>query len=66
MNTLSYADQLTDDAVENGTEWHATVRLFDFLSLFRVGLLESWQSGWDCSDMGRYAYSIWPIVSFMP
>jgi hypothetical protein len=44
--------------------------LFYFLinvhPLYRVRLLEGWQSGWDGSDMGRYAYSIWPVVSFMP
>jgi hypothetical protein len=60
------AHQLAGDAVENGIEWHAPVRPSDFLPLSRVRLLESWQSGWDGSDMGRYAYSIWPVVSIMP
>jgi ribonuclease HI len=50
------ADQLADD----------TVRPSYFLPLSRVRLLEGWQSGWDGSDMERYAYSIWPVVSFMP
>jgi hypothetical protein len=35
------------------------------LLLSRVRLLEGWQSCWDGSYMGRYAYSIWPVVSFM-
>jgi hypothetical protein len=60
------ADQLVDDAVEKGLEWHAPVRPSNFLPLSRVRLLEGWQSGWDVSDMVRYAYSIWPVVSFMP
>jgi hypothetical protein len=34
-------DQLVDDAVKNGLEWYASVRLSDFLSLSRVRLLES-------------------------
>jgi hypothetical protein len=59
-------DQLVGDAVENGIEWHAPVRLSDFHPLSRVRLLEGWQSGWDSSDMGRYAYSIRPVVSFIP
>jgi hypothetical protein len=59
------ADQLAGDAVKNGMEWHALVRPSDF-SLSRVRLLEGWQSGWDGSDMGRYAYSFWSVVSFMP
>jgi hypothetical protein len=46
--------------VENGIEWHAPVRPSDFLALSRVRLLKGWQSGWDDSDMGRYAYSFWP------
>jgi hypothetical protein len=37
------ADQLADDAVENGIEWHAPVRLSYFLPLSRVRLLEDWQ-----------------------
>jgi hypothetical protein len=37
---------------ENGIELHEPARPSDFL-------LSS-------SDMGRYAYSIWPVVSFMP
>jgi hypothetical protein len=44
----------------------APVRPSDFLSLSRVRLLEGWQSGYPSQDMGRYAYSIWPVVSFMP
>jgi hypothetical protein len=56
------ADQL---CCENGIELHAPARPSDFL-LSRVRLLEGWQSCWDSSDMGRYAYSIWPVVSFMP
>jgi hypothetical protein len=24
--------------------------------------MEGWQSGWDGSDMERYAYSTWPVV----
>jgi ribonuclease HI len=54
------ADLLAGDAVENGIdiEWHAPVRPSDFFRLSRVRLLECWQSGWDGSDMGRYAYSI--------
>jgi hypothetical protein len=52
------ADQLAGDAVENDIEWHACVRLSDFLPFSRVRLLEGWWSGWDGSDMGRYAYSI--------
>jgi hypothetical protein len=60
------ADQLAGDTVENGIEWHAPVRPSDFLPLPRVRLLECWQSGWDGGDMGRYAYSIWPVVLFMP
>jgi ribonuclease HI len=60
------ADQLKGDAVENGIEWHAPVHPSDFLPLSRVRLLEGWQSGWDGSDMGKYAYSVWPVVSFMP
>jgi hypothetical protein len=60
------AGQLAGDAVANGIEWHAPVRSSDFLPMSRVRLLEGWQSGWDGSDMGRYAYSIWPVVSFMP
>jgi hypothetical protein len=52
-------DQLAGDAVENGIDWHAPVRLSDFLPLSRVRLLEGWQNGWDGNDMGRYyAYSI--------
>jgi hypothetical protein len=47
-------------------KWHAPFRPSDFLPLSRVRLLEGWQSGWDGSDMWRYAYSIWPMVSFMP
>jgi hypothetical protein len=43
--------------------WHAPVRPSDFLPLCRVGLLKGWPSGWDGIDMGRYAYSIWPVVS---
>jgi hypothetical protein len=50
------AYQLAGDAVQKG----------DFLPLSRVRLLEGWQSGWDGSDIGRYAYSILPVVSFMP
>jgi hypothetical protein len=46
------------DTVENGPS--------DFLPLSRVRLLNSWQSGWDGSDLERYAYFIWPMVSFMP
>jgi hypothetical protein len=60
------ADQLAGDAVENDIEWHAPVCPSDFLNLSRVRLLEGWHSSWDGSDMGRYAYSIWPVVSFMP
>jgi hypothetical protein len=45
---------------------HAPVRPPDLLPLSRVRLLEGWQSGWDGSDMGRYAYSVWSLVSFMP
>jgi hypothetical protein len=60
------ADQLAGDAVENGIEWHAPVRPSDFLPLSRAKLLEGWQGGWDGRDMRRYAYSIWPVVSFMP
>jgi hypothetical protein len=52
--------------MENGIELHAPVRPSDFLPLSRVRLLEGWQSGWDGNDMGKYAYSIWPVVSFMP
>jgi hypothetical protein len=37
----------------------------EFLPLSRVRLLEGWQNDWDGSDMGRYAYSIWPVVSFL-
>jgi hypothetical protein len=59
------ADQLVGDAVENSIEWHAPVQPSDFLPLFRIRLLEGWQSGWD-SDMGSYSYSIWAVVSFMP
>jgi hypothetical protein len=59
------ADQLAGDAVENGVEWHAPVRPSDCLPLYRVRLLQYWQSGWGDSDMGRYAYSIWPVVSFL-
>jgi hypothetical protein len=58
------ADQLTGDAVEN--KWHAPVQTSDFLPLSRARLLEGWQSDWNRSDMGRYAYSILPVVSFMP
>jgi hypothetical protein len=47
-------------------EWHASVRFSNFLPLSRVRLLEGWQSGWDGSDMRKYVYSIWPVVSFMP
>jgi hypothetical protein len=61
-----WADQLAGDAVENVIEWHALARPSDFLPLPRVRLLEDWQNGWDGSDMGRYAYSIWLVVSFMP
>jgi hypothetical protein len=39
------ADQLVGDAVKNDIEWHAPVRLSDFLLLSRVRLLEGWQSG---------------------
>jgi hypothetical protein len=60
------ADHLAEDAVENGIEWHATLRPSDFLPLSRVRLLESWQSGWDSSDMRRYNCSILPVVSIMP
>jgi hypothetical protein len=60
------ADQLAGDAVGNGIEWHAPVRPSDFLPLSKLRLLEGWQSGWDGSDMRKYAYSIWPVVSFMP
>jgi hypothetical protein len=60
------ADQLVGDAVENGIEQHAHVRPSDLLPLSRVRLLEGWQSGWDGSDMGRYAYSVWSVVSCMP
>jgi hypothetical protein len=52
--------------VKNGIEWHAPVFPSDFLPLSRVRLLEGCQSGWDGSDMGRCANSIWPVVSFMP
>jgi hypothetical protein len=45
---------------------YAPIRPADFLPLSRVRLLEDWQSDWDGSDMGRYAYSVWPVVSFMP
>jgi hypothetical protein len=58
-------DQLAGHAVENCIEWHAPVRSSDFLPLSRIKLLEGWQSSWDGSDMGRYAYSFWPVVSFM-
>jgi hypothetical protein len=51
--------------VENGIEWHAPVRFFDFLHLSRVRTLEVWHNGWDNSNMGKYAYSIWPVVSFL-
>jgi hypothetical protein len=59
------ADQMAGDAVENDIEWNATVRLSDFLPLSKVRLLEGWQSSWDGRDMGRYACSIWPVVSFL-
>jgi hypothetical protein len=59
-------DQLAGDAVENGIEWHSPVRPSNFLPLSRIRLLEGWQGGWDGSEMGGYAYSIWPVVSFMP
>jgi hypothetical protein len=39
------ADQLADDAVENGIEWYAPVRPSDFFLLSRLRLLEAWQSG---------------------
>jgi hypothetical protein len=52
------------DDVENGMEWHAPVRPSDFFPLSRVRLLEGCQSGWDCCDMGRYAYSIWLVPWF--
>jgi hypothetical protein len=60
------ADQLAGDTVENGIEWHVPARSSYFLPLSRVRLLKGWQSDWDSSDMGRYAYSIWPVVSLMP
>jgi hypothetical protein len=47
-------------------EWHASVRPSDFIPLSRVRLLKGWQTSWDGSDMGRNAYGIWPVVSFMP
>jgi hypothetical protein len=59
------ADQLAVDAVENGMEWHAPICPSDFLHLSRIRLLEDWQSGWDVSDIGTYAHSMWPVVSFM-
>jgi hypothetical protein len=66
-NSLVYEiNQLTDDAVENRMEWHTPVRPSQFLPLSRITLLEGRQSGWDSSDMGGYAYSFWPVVSFMP
>jgi hypothetical protein len=34
--------------------------------LSRVRLLEGWQGGWNGSDMGSYAYFIWPVVSYIP
>jgi hypothetical protein len=55
------ADQLASNAVENGKEWHAPVRPFEFLPLSRVRLLEGWQSGCDGSDMGRYAYTLFGL-----
>jgi hypothetical protein len=54
--------QLAGDAVEKAIEWHSPVRPSDFLHLSRVRLLDCWQIGWNCSDMGRYAYSIWPVT----
>jgi ribonuclease HI len=45
------ADEFAGDAVEDGMEWHAPIHLSYFLPLFRVRLLEGWQSGWDGSDM---------------
>jgi hypothetical protein len=59
-------DQLVVDAVENGMEWHAPVCTSDFLPLSRLRLLKGWHSGWDVSDIGNYAHSIGPVVSFMP
>jgi hypothetical protein len=59
-------NQLAGDAVENRMECHAAVCLSDLLFLSRIRLLEGWQpSSWDGSDMGRFAYSIRPVVSFM-
>jgi hypothetical protein len=52
------ADQLAGIAVKNDMEWHAPVRPSNFLPLCRAKLLKGWQSGWDGSKMGRYAYSI--------
>jgi hypothetical protein len=52
------------DAVENGIEWHALIRPSHFLPLYRVRLLEGWKSGWDGSDMGRYAHSIYLWFNF--
>jgi hypothetical protein len=49
------ADQLAGDTVENSIEWHAFVRLSDFLLLSRVRLLNAWQSGCDGSDIERFA-----------
>jgi hypothetical protein len=58
------ADQLAGDAVQNGIEWHAPVQSSVFIPFSRVRLLEGWQSGWNGSNMGRYAYSIWPLLYF--
>jgi hypothetical protein len=45
LRGIERADQLTGDAVENGIEWLAPVRLSDFFPFSEVRLLEGWQSG---------------------
>jgi hypothetical protein len=59
-------DQIAKNAASNSVFWDAPPHSVDYLPLAKIRMSQEWQLRWNQSDMGRYAYSIFPQIPKKP
>jgi ribonuclease HI len=59
-------DQIAKNAASNSVFWDAPPHSVDYLPLAKTRMSQEWQLRWNQSDMGRYAYSIFPKIPKKP